>query len=51
MNTYLLEPRIKFHIGKVHKEIDELLDEHFTEHKYNVQVKKKKSFSRMHISL
>ncbi|XP_050345228.1 dynein light chain Tctex-type 5-like [Nymphalis io] len=35
--TYQLEPSYPFHVPNVTKISDELLDEHFTEHKYNVQ--------------
>ncbi|XP_045491265.1 dynein light chain Tctex-type protein 2B-like [Colias croceus] len=35
--TYQLTSNYPFHLPTVRKEIDELLDEHFTDHKYNVQ--------------
>ncbi|XP_059050159.1 dynein light chain Tctex-type 5-like [Achroia grisella] len=37
LNTYQLDPFVKFHIPTVKRATEELLDEYFTGHKYNVQ--------------
>ncbi|XP_026758196.1 dynein light chain Tctex-type 5-like [Galleria mellonella] len=37
LNTYQLDPYVKFHIPTVKFATDAILDEYFTEHKYNVQ--------------
>ncbi|XP_075992882.1 dynein light chain Tctex-type protein 2B-like [Anticarsia gemmatalis] len=37
LNTYQLEPHVKFHVPKVTYAVDDLLDELFTGHKYNAQ--------------
>lgn len=38
LNTYQLDPKPSFHLANVKSMIEEMLDEHFDGHKYNVQV-------------
>lgn len=39
LNTYQLNSSFKFHMPTVEKAINDLLDEHFTGHKYNIAVR------------